>query len=145
MQGHLALYYMIVLVVGLRQLCNKLVLISLSSSRTAVAQLLRLVPDVMQSRWRISWLLLDGKVTAYLQSIITRHLKANPFNFLKECSHTCKDLYWPLINTAYVYQCLYVDRFIQHKWTLISSCVHLRNYAFNYFEVSRDLSLRWTR
>ena len=30
------------------------VLISLSSSRTALAQLLHLVPDVMQSRWRIS-------------------------------------------------------------------------------------------
>ena len=117
MQGHLALYYLIVLVVGLRQLCNKLVLISLSSCRTPLVQLLHLVPNEMQSHRRISWLLLDGKVTVCLQSIITSHLKANPFSFLKECSHTCEDLYWPLINTAYVYHSLYVDRFIQHKCT----------------------------
>lgn len=47
--------YFIVLVVGLRQLCNKLVLISLSSSRTALVQLLHLVLNEMQSHWRVSW------------------------------------------------------------------------------------------
>ena len=94
-----------------------------------------------QSHWRISWLLLDGKVTVYLKKITTSHLKANPS--LKECSHTCKDLYWPLINTAFVYQCflltdlyntIYISLLVVFPWEL---------YACSYFEVSRDLSLRW--
>lgn len=99
---------------GTKQHAIKLEAYSLLSwSRTALVQLLHLVPDEMKSHWRTSWLLLDGKVTVYLQNITISHSKANPS--LKECSHTCKDLYWPLINTAFVYQCLSVDRFIQYN------------------------------
>ena len=84
-------------------------------------------------------------MTAYLQSIITRHLKANPFNFLKECSALVKT-FIDLLLTLHmcISVCMLTDLYSTNElW--ISSCVHLRNYAFNYFEVSRDLSLRWTR